>query len=118
MTQNTAVSTDTVTRDVRRAELAAVTFKPNGQMFQPKDGRELMDMANLMATAGPMVKDIYRSNAGACKGNGQREPAADGGQPCPAGRQPLPVNRCRDFTGLRSGPGFGKCGWSRRVAHQ
>lgn len=56
------------TREQRRAELAAVTFKPNGQMFQPKDGRELMDMANLMSTAGLMVKDIYRGNAGACMG--------------------------------------------------
>lgn len=55
-------------REKRREELATVTFKPNGQMFQPKDGRELMDMANLMSTAGLMVKDIYRNNPGACMG--------------------------------------------------
>lgn len=52
-------------RDQRRAELAEVAFKP-GQLFQPTNGRELMDMANLMSKAGPMVKDIYRDNAGAC----------------------------------------------------
>lgn len=55
-------------REQRRQELAAVTFQPHGQMFQPKDGRELMDMANLMSTAGLMVKDIYRNNPGACMG--------------------------------------------------
>lgn len=55
-------------REARRRELAEVTFAPNGQMFQPKTGRELMDMANLMSTAGLMVKDIYRNNPGACMG--------------------------------------------------
>lgn len=55
-------------REKRREELAAVTFRPDGQMFQPKDGRELMDMANLMSTAGPLVKDMYRNNPGACMG--------------------------------------------------
>lgn len=65
---STEVSTDRVDRATRRSELAAVTFKPNGQMFQPANGRELMDMANLMSTAGLMVKDIYRNNPGACMG--------------------------------------------------
>lgn len=55
-------------REKRREELATVSFKPNGQMFQPKDGRELMDMANLMSTANLMVKDIYRNNPGNCMG--------------------------------------------------
>lgn len=64
----TELSAERVDRNTRRNELAAVTFKPNGQMFQPKDGRELMDMANLMSTAGLMVKDIYRGNPGACMG--------------------------------------------------
>ena len=68
MNQSTAVTESAPNRDARRAELAAVTFQPNGQMFQPKDGRELMDMANLMSTAGLMVKDIYRNNPGACMG--------------------------------------------------
>ena len=31
----TEVSTDRDDRNTRRTELAAVTFKPNGQMFQP-----------------------------------------------------------------------------------
>jgi hypothetical protein len=57
-----------ILREKRREELATVTFNQNGQMFQPKDGRELMDMANLMSTAGLMVKDIYRNNPGACMG--------------------------------------------------
>jgi hypothetical protein len=56
-----------VSRDVRRQELATITFG-SGQLFQPKDGRELMDMANLMSTAGFIVKDIYRNNPGACMG--------------------------------------------------
>lgn len=55
-------------REKRREELATVSFKPNGQMFQPRDGRELMDMANLMSTANLMVKDIYRNNPGNCMG--------------------------------------------------
>lgn len=59
---------DVISRDQRREELAEVTFRPNGQMFQPTNGRELMDMAHLMSTAGLMVKDIYRNNPGACMG--------------------------------------------------
>lgn len=67
---NDAITTNqaAVSRDVRRAELAELAFQPNGQMFQPRDGRELMDMANLMSTSGFMVKDIYRNNPGACMG--------------------------------------------------
>ncbi|MGL6209702.1 MAG: hypothetical protein ACRC14_07735 [Paracoccaceae bacterium] len=60
--------TDLVTRDQRRAELEQLTFSQNGQLFQPKTGRELMDMANMVSTAGFMVKDIYRNNPGACMG--------------------------------------------------
>lgn len=62
---STEVSTDRVDRSTRRTELAELSFKP-GQIFQPTNGRELMDMANLMSQAGPMVKDIYRGNPGAC----------------------------------------------------
>ncbi|PZQ99179.1 MAG: hypothetical protein DI533_00275 [Cereibacter sphaeroides] len=58
--------TDVVSRDQRRLELEQLTFSQNGQLFQPKSGRELMDMANMMSTAGFMVKDIYRANPGAC----------------------------------------------------
>lgn len=66
MTEETDKSV--IARDQRRQELAAVDFAPNGQLFQPKNGRELMDMANMMSTAGFMVKDIYRNNPGSCMG--------------------------------------------------
>jgi hypothetical protein len=55
------------TREQRRNELAEISFEP-GQMFQPKNSRELMDMASMMSGAGLMVKDIYRANPGACLG--------------------------------------------------
>lgn len=59
-----------VTRSDRRTELAQVEFKPGLQMFQPTNGRELMDMANLMSSADKMVKDIFRGpqNQGNCMG--------------------------------------------------
>jgi hypothetical protein len=57
---------DLVTRDQRRAEMQQLTFSPNGQLFQPSNGRELMDMANMMSTSGFMVKELYRNNPGAC----------------------------------------------------
>ena len=65
---NDQTNQEIVARDQRREELAAVDFAPNGQLFQPKNGRELMDMANMMSGAGFMVKDIYRKNPGACMG--------------------------------------------------
>jgi len=52
-------------RAQKRAELAEMTFEP-GQMFQPRNGRELMDMANLMSQTGQMVKEMYRGNPGQC----------------------------------------------------
>lgn len=57
-----------VSRDVRRAELERLDFEDSRgkQIFQPRNGRELMDMANMMSGAAFMVKDIYRNNAGAC----------------------------------------------------
>jgi hypothetical protein len=59
-----AIATD---RATKRNELAEVKFgAQGGQLFVPRNGRELMDMSNLMAQAGLMVKDIYRGNAGAC----------------------------------------------------
>lgn len=65
---NETQSREVAERDQRREELASVEFSRNGQMFQPRNGRELMDMANLMSGAGLMVKDIYRKNPGACMG--------------------------------------------------
>jgi hypothetical protein len=58
-----------VDRATRRTELAEVKFAPErGQLMVPTDGKQLMDMANLMSNAGFMVKDTYRGNAGACMG--------------------------------------------------
>lgn len=54
-------------RQTRRTELATMAFEP-GQMFQPKNGRELMDMASMISGAGHMIKDLYRGNPGACMG--------------------------------------------------
>lgn len=54
-------------RQIRREELAAVKFDQGAAgMLKPRDGRELMDLANMMAGAGFMVRDIYRGNPGAC----------------------------------------------------
>jgi len=64
----TEAKTDALSRDVRRAELEALTFNAGGQLFRPQTGRELTDMANMMAGAKFMVKDIYRDNPGACLG--------------------------------------------------
>lgn len=63
-----AKSQEIVTRDQRRAEMSRLEFERGGSMFQPKNGVELMDMANMVSTAGFMVKDIYRGNPGACMG--------------------------------------------------
>ena len=70
MNQNSNVTAlaEADTRDRRREELAAVSFRPQGQMFQPRDGRELMDMAQMISTAGPLIKPMYRKNPGACMG--------------------------------------------------
>jgi hypothetical protein len=60
--QKTAVS-----REVRRQELAETSFgTQGGQMMTPRNGRELMDMANIMANSGFMIRDFYRGNTGAC----------------------------------------------------
>lgn len=59
---------DVVTRETRRAELAALQFDEarGRQLFNPRSGQELTDLANLMASAKFMVKDIYRNNPGDC----------------------------------------------------
>jgi len=54
-------------RQTRRTELAQISFEP-GQMFQPKNSRDLMDMASMISGAGFMLKDIYRNNPAACLG--------------------------------------------------
>lgn len=61
--------TPTITRAERRQELAQTEFQQGAQggaLMSPKNGRELMDMANLMAKSGQMVRDFYRNNPGDC----------------------------------------------------
>lgn len=57
------------TRTQRRDELAEMKFAKGhqgGALMQPANGRELMDMANMMSQSGQMVRDFYRGNAGDC----------------------------------------------------
>ena len=61
--------TDLVTREKRRQELEQTNFSQGAQggaLMLPTNGRELMDMANLMAVSGQMVRDFYRNNPGDC----------------------------------------------------
>lgn len=63
--------TDLVTRERRRAELGETNFSAGtqgGALMQPRNGKELMDMANMMAASGQMVRDFYRGNPGDCAG--------------------------------------------------
>lgn len=56
-------------RDKRRAELSEMALSTDaGALMVPVNGRDLLDKANAMAEAGPMVKDIFRKNPGACAG--------------------------------------------------
>lgn len=58
-----------VTRAERRQELSETNFATNAQggaLMQPRNGKELMDMANMMSQSGQMVRDFYRGNAGDC----------------------------------------------------
>lgn len=63
------VTAEQAKREQRRAELASTDFTANAQggaLMNPKNGKELMDMANLVAGSGSMVRDIYRNNPGDC----------------------------------------------------
>jgi len=56
-------------REKRRQELGETSFATNqqgGALMQPRNGRELMDMANMMSGSGQMVRDFYRGNPGDC----------------------------------------------------
>lgn len=58
-------------REQRRSEMAESNFgtgTQGGALMQPRNGKELMDMANLMANSGQMVRDFYRGNPGDCAG--------------------------------------------------
>lgn len=62
-------NTNVVARDQRRRELEATSFSAGSQggaLMQPKNGRELMDMANMMSASGQMIRDFYRGNPGDC----------------------------------------------------
>lgn len=66
---NDQPKTDLVTREKRRQELEQTNFSQGAQggaLMNPTNGRELMDMANMMAASGQMVRDFYRNNAGDC----------------------------------------------------
>lgn len=56
-------------REQRRAEMEQTSFQTGSQggaLMQPRNGRELMDMANTMAGAKQMVRDFYRDSPGDC----------------------------------------------------
>ena len=56
-------------REQRRAEMAETEFQTSSQggaLMQPRNGRELMDMANTMAGSKQMVRDFYRGSPGDC----------------------------------------------------
>lgn len=74
MNDDQKVADDKTARDMalrreRREELGQAEFErtmKGGAVMLPRNGRELMDFANMMAASGPMVRDFYRNNAGAC----------------------------------------------------
>ena len=56
-------------REKRRQELGETQFSTNAQggaLMQPRNGKELMDMANMMSSSGSMIRDFYRGNPGDC----------------------------------------------------
>lgn len=60
---------EVVTREKRRQELGETQFSTGSQggaLMQPRNGKELMDMANMMSASGQMVRDFYRGNPGDC----------------------------------------------------
>lgn len=62
-------SADLILREKRRQELGETTFNTGAQggaLMQPRNGKELMDMANMMAGCGTMVRDFYRNSPGDC----------------------------------------------------
>ncbi|MDE4303581.1 recombinase RecT [Phaeobacter gallaeciensis] len=56
-------------REKRRQELGETQFSTNAQggaLMQPRNGKELMDMANMMSSSGSMIREFYRGNPGDC----------------------------------------------------
>lgn len=65
MSENTQIDL----REKRRQELGETQFATNAQggaLMQPRNGKELMDMANMMSSSGSMIRDFYRGNPGDC----------------------------------------------------
>lgn len=68
MTEQTSLPAE-ITREKRRQELESTSFSTGSQggaLMQPRNGKELMDMANMMSASGQMVRDFYRGNPGDC----------------------------------------------------
>lgn len=66
---NDDMKREVLPRETRRAELAEIDFThgaQGGALMRPSNGRELMDMANLMSQSGSMIRDFYRRNPGDC----------------------------------------------------
>lgn len=66
---NDKPKTDIITREKRRQELGETAFgtgAQGGALMQPRNARELMDMANLVSASGTMVRDFYRNSPGDC----------------------------------------------------
>ncbi|GGE30265.1 hypothetical protein GCM10011360_17880 [Primorskyibacter flagellatus] len=69
MTEHQERGPDLILREKRRQELGETEFQSGSQggaLMQPRNGRELMDMANMMAGCGTMVRDFYRNSPGDC----------------------------------------------------
>lgn len=68
---NEQTDTTLALREKRRQEMAETEFTrgtQGGALMQPRNGRELLDMANTLAGSGTMIKDMYRNNPGDCMG--------------------------------------------------
>jgi len=56
-------------RELRKQELTSTEFAQGAQggaLMQPQNGAQLMEMANIMAGSGTMIREFYRGNPGDC----------------------------------------------------
>lgn len=66
---NDKTQTDIMTRERRRQELGETEFgtgSQGGALMQPTNGKQLMDMANMMSASKTMIRDFYRDSPGDC----------------------------------------------------
>lgn len=57
------------TRSLRRSEAAELDFDCDpSELLVPRNGAQLLTMANTLSTAGVTIKDIFRESPGACVG--------------------------------------------------